>query len=229
MLEKLERVYLGALRIIILITATLALLAAIGGLASLVPTVIQWSGLGASEAPTGGTLGQFISEQKITETSASTADGETGTSEPVTYSDISQAARDIDTYLGKRGSISREEWASSLQRQALNMDDQGFAYAADVRRLTGQLLKSKGKPLSEDKLFELLNWHSERFKQNLASLRASDAEASAVFWIKLGTAGAAFLAFISIIFIFLFVKIERNLRVVQTVNLSGSERRDEDA
>jgi hypothetical protein len=221
-LEKLEHIYLGALRITILIAATVALLASIGGLVSVFPTILEWSGLAQDSEPSGGTLGQFIEEQKITETSPE-AQSEPESSATNTFPDIEQAAAKIKKYLGNRSEMSASYWASSLQSQAVAMDDQGLDYAKDVLRLSEQLQKSKGKPLSEAMVVRLFSWHLERFQADLEARAIAKAEANAAFWIRLGASGAAFLAFVLIVFVFLFVKIERSLRTVSSRQLSERE------
>lgn len=212
-LEKLENIYLGALRVIILIAATIALLASIGGLISVFPTVISWTGFGQEEAPPGGTLGQFIDEQKITDTAAE-LEADVKNSKKIIFPDLAKSASIIKNYLGKSGSIKEDLWASSLQSQAMLMGDQSFDYSKDVLRLSEQLKKSKGKPLSEEKVAQLFSWHGDRYKADLEALALAKTETNAGFWIRLGASGAAFLVFVLIIFVFLFVKIERSLRTV---------------
>lgn len=46
MLAKLESAYLGILRVVILVIATLALIAAVLGIASALPSLLQAGGLG---------------------------------------------------------------------------------------------------------------------------------------------------------------------------------------
>ena len=73
MLLRLETAYLNALRVLILIAATIALLLAGFGLVSAIPPLLRWTGITESDQPSGGTLGEFIDEQKITGTESTTS------------------------------------------------------------------------------------------------------------------------------------------------------------
>jgi len=220
MLAKLERAYLGLLRVVILIAATVALVVAILGAASAVPPLLRWSGITETTKPTGGTLSDFISEQKITET-ASSPTTET-TVEPFILPDITAAAKIIKAYL-KDSTISEKEWRSGLQRLADQVVGHSTEYSESLKDLAEQLKTSKGKPLSEARVTQLIDWHKARFETDVAARAAAEAEGNAKFWVTIGLAGAAFLAFVLIIFVFLFVKIERSLRLVHTTSIHDDE------
>lgn len=220
MLAKLERAYLGLLRVVILIAATVALVVAILGAASAVPPLLRWSGITETTKPTGGTLSDFISEQKITET-ASSPTTETAV-EPFILPDITAAAKIIKAYL-KDSTISEKEWRSGLQRLADQVVGHSTEYAESLKDLAEQLETSKGKPLSEARVTQLIDWHKTRFETDVAARAAAEAEGNAKFWVTIGLAGAAFLAFVLIIFVFLFVKIERSLRLVHTTRIHDDE------
>ncbi|RSV20361.1 hypothetical protein CA236_00130 [Sphingomonas sp. ABOLG] len=219
MLAKLERAYLGLLRVVILVAATIALLVAIIGVATAIPSLLKWSGFTERAEPSGGTLGDFIAEQKITDTTSTT---ETKEAEPFVIPDIKEAAKTIKAYLSTRGDITQNDWERGLQAYADEMPGNGVDYARSVRTLAKELRSSTGKPLSEARVLQLIEWHKTRFQGDVASRAASEAEGNAQFWIKIGFASAAFLGFVLIIFIFLFVKIERSLRVVQTARVNDS-------
>ncbi|MBY8823794.1 hypothetical protein [Sphingomonas colocasiae] len=215
MLAKLEQVYLGILRVVILVAATVALLVAGFGLASAIPPLIRSSGLTETSKPNGGTLAEFIAEQKITET-VSDAPKDV---EAFILPDLKAAAKILHTYLGQRTTTKLTDWEKGLQSFADEMPGHSLTYATSVLDVANQLKISKGKPLSEERVAQLVDWHKNRFEANVSARAASEVEANARFWLTLGGAGAAFLAFVLIIFIFLFVKIERSLRLVHTTSI----------
>ena len=57
-----------------------------------------------------------------------------------------------------------------------------------------------------------MEWNATKFRNDLEMKRLREAQEASEFWVKLAAAGTGFLTFVAIIFIFLFVKIERNLR-----------------
>ena len=82
--------------------------------------------------------------------------------------------------------------------------------------LTTDLNQSRGKLLSWNRGAQLLDWHYGKFRSTVETkkLEAEASKAKAMFGLAIG--GGATLAFLIILFFFLFVKIERNLRVVRT-------------
>lgn len=215
-LDRLERAYLGALRVVILVAATGALIIAALGVLSAVPPLLSSTGIIDHEKPSGGDLRQFIEERKISETTASS----TGVSSEMYVSrDAKSAAFNIVRYLKSATTIKERDWGQNMQRLANDVPGHEAELAASLKDLSGQLIASKGKPLSEARVIELLGWHSEQFKSSVAASLAAEAQANAKFWVTLGGAGAAFLAFILTIFVFLFVKIERSLRIVRTTRV----------
>lgn len=223
MLTKIETFYLAILRVIILVAATLALIGTIIGGIGAVPAVLRMMGV-SHEAPTGGTLGQFIAEQKITETKVTASSDENTAAEGTTaLPDIRAAASTIKAYLRSRGVVEEAAWRKGLQEIADGFAGNAGEYAASVRNLAEQLPKSKGKPLSEERVAQLIDWHKARFEADLSRQAAEEAQSNAQFFVSLGAAGAAFLTFVMIIFIFLFVKIERSLRLVHTMPVRTAE------
>lgn len=213
MLTRLETAYLGLLRVVVLIAATIALLIAALGSISAIPPLLRWSGITETQKPNGGTLRDFIDEQRITETT-SEAPTATETSRLV-LPDVKAAARTIKTYLGRRSATPQSQWESGIQDLADQLPGREAAYGESVRELTSQLLTSKGKALSEARIAQLVDWHKSRFEGEIQRRAATEAEGIARFWLTVASAGGAFLAFILIVFIFLFVRIERSLRLVR--------------
>jgi hypothetical protein len=138
--------------------------------------------------------------------------------------DIDKAASNIETYLGK-DNIDRKVLTTQMQsmadKAAETMPAGDTKYAASLLRLTEELNASKGKKLSVERVVALLKWHAEHFAANVAAEAAKKTEAQQALLMKLGVAGAAFLAFVLVIFVFIFVKIERNLRRLPAVLHSG--------
>ncbi|MBB3348376.1 hypothetical protein [Sphingomonas sp. BK069] len=223
MLTNLENVYLGVLRVVILIAASVALLLTAWGLASSVPQLLRWAGLTETAPPTGGTLREFISERRITDTTAESQDTLTRDMESYVDPSIREAAKAIVTYLGKRGTLTAADLERSLQAEANRLPGEALAYGQGVKSLAMELAASKGRPLTEMRVLELLQWHRERFVADLAARQARETEANAKFWIQVTLAGAAFLGFVLIVFVFLFVKIERSLRLIGTARVKAGE------
>lgn len=126
----------------------------------------------------------------------------------------------LEKYLGK-DEIDRATLGGHLQGWADEFDGQspgrGQDYAASVLQLTKDLRASKGKKLSDNRIGQLLDWHHARFAQSAAAEEMRKTEARAGLMLKVGMAGSAFMAFVLVIFVFLFVKIERNLRAIPDV------------
>ena len=221
MLAKLERAYLGILRVVVLIAATIALVVAALGIIAAAPSLLRMTGIMQSDEATGATLQDFISEQKITDTTD--VSGEQTEQKRSFLAEIEEAARNIRSYLGKRGTITEETWKTALQDNADGFESHEAAYAASVKALSEELTESKGKPLSEARVVQLVEWHKAHFLANLQAAQAGAAADRANFWVTVGAAGGAFLIFILIVFVFLFVKIERSLRVVQTQRVPNGE------
>lgn len=210
MLAKIENIYLSILRVVILVSATLALLVAAFALVSSVPSMLRWVGISQPEKALGGNLREFIAEQKITETKASSS--VEGGDQLAVLPKIAHSAEIIHKYLGDRAQLSERDWRTGLQNVANDFVLDGDAYADSVFRVAKELEASTGAPLSEERVLQLFDWNTERFRDDLEQKRLSEAQEASNFWVKLAVAGTGFLTFVAIIFIFLFVKIERNLR-----------------
>lgn len=220
MLAKMERAYLGLLRVVILIAATIALVVAGIAAISAIPPLLRWTGITETADPNGGTLAEFIDEQKITTTTSSEPTTEsTEEYQPFAFDDIKTASKIVKRYLGKRGTASEADWRTGFQTNANSLEGHGLDYATSVKSLAEQLESSKGKPLSEERVVQLFGWHKTKFEADIIGRASREAEGNAKFWVTIGLAGSAFVAFIMIIFVFLFVRIERNLRLVQTTRV----------
>lgn len=225
MLSRLETAYLGILRVVLLIAATLALLVTVIATISALPAIAQVAGISSGEEPRGGTLRDFVDSKKLSEVISPdyAADGsvEDRAQTFALPDDALEAARNFSRYDGKNGAeqLTQQEWddifRSILQEEVpANLHD---AYSADVLRLSKQLTSSKGKALSDRQLFELLQFHHAQFLENVAAAETQKAADIASSMGKFVLAGGAFLVFVLILFNFIFVKIERNLRKVRHV------------
>jgi len=222
MLARLEGAYLNALRIFILIAATIALLVTCIAFVTSVPFFATQLGISSTPDPRGGDLSQFISEKKLTSTKSDPSEGAT----PETYRvslDLQKAAALMTQYLNKHHKTGAKQadaeiFFSELQSELPYAYQEG--YGASIRRLMTQLSVSKGKPLSEDQVGEMVQWHFQRFKADAAVKEGEAAASGAKAMAAMTVAGGAFLLFIFIVFCFLVVKIERNLRVVHTARVT---------
>jgi len=210
MLVKMENAYLSILRVVILVSATIALIVAAVGLISAAPSMLRWAGIAQPEKASGGSLREFIEEQKITETAVAE---DSDQPQPDLMSPvIRDASSTIFSYLKGTGKLTQKEWATGLQQVSSEFVLDSSDYENSVLRLAEELKSSKGKSLTESKVLNLLDWNTSRFRDDLEIKRMTEAQESSEFLVKLAAAGTGFLAFVAIIFIFLFVKIERNLR-----------------
>jgi hypothetical protein len=219
MLDRLESSYLSLLRVVIIVVATVSLIVAIGFLLMSVISFARSTGV-ANDTATGGSLAEFMEQQKPATPNA--GDGEPAPAGDVALPDIRAAASNLNTYLGKRSKVTTNELVAALQKGANEMGSFDSAYAASLKKLTEDLKVSTGRPLSEDRVLQLVDWHHRNFANSLESQARDEASATNDYWKAAAMAGSAFLGFVLTIFIFLFVKIERNLRLVRTVAVSDT-------
>lgn len=218
MLSRLETLYLGLLRGFILIVATLALVAAALLIVSSVPELLTRVGVTKTESQS-SSLAEFIAEQKPTEGSQ---DAEEVAPQIPVDSAIKDAAQNFHDYLGTRATASVKDWEQGLQGFKNDFSPEvGNDYALSIKRLSEELKTSKGKPLSVKNVGALIDWHKTRFAANRAAEQAERAAADAAFVFKMEAAFAAFVLFAFITFIFLFVRIERNLRFMRVEVQNG--------
>lgn len=219
MLLRLETAYLGILRVVILVIATVALIVAALALASAFPTLIRQLGMSAKNEAVGGKLGEFIAEKKLTVQMEPSTETAPQTTTRYLNVNLISAAKTLYTYLKADIGVTEQELRSGIEKSSetalpvLAIP----AYYKDLKVLTDQLAASKGKRLTTPQVGELVAWHQARFLSDFNAKSASDAQDAAAFYVKIYAAGAAFMFFILVVFTFLFVKIERSLRLVRTV------------
>ncbi|WP_118856362.1 hypothetical protein [Sphingomonas mesophila] len=212
MLDRLEALYLNLLRGFILLLATCALVAALFLGMSAIPSLIER--LGTPKADTSGlTLAKFVSEQKMV--SADLGGEKVDIADVLIAPEVADAAAAIHEYLGKRATVSRKELATILQKSGEQIPlSNRNEYYASTANLATELKASKGKPLSETRVFDMLAWHEQRFTSDWQAKVLEKADADAAFRYRTWAALVAFMTFILVAFVFLFVRMERNTRLV---------------
>jgi hypothetical protein len=216
MLSRLETAYLGLLRIVILIAASLALIVAALGLASAVPPLLRKAGVTGDTTTPHPSLAQFIEEKKVEGTTASDPlkPGDVIPVDP----NVRDAAANLTKYIKTGSLLKQKDWETIITKSGSDTPNNAISqYDESLKALTDQLLQSKGKPLPLARVAEMLQWHQQKFNDEINARAVADSMASAKFYSTMMVAGSAFLFFVLIVFVFLFVKIERSLRVVHTI------------
>lgn len=221
MITKLEELYLNILRYAVVIVAGLSLIVAIASLVfagtSLLPSMFN----GQTEL-SGGNLKEFIDEQKSTAKFESSETNETNEVSNGKYESpfIKEAVNITMKYLEKLEDVhvDRTSMVAAFESQ---LEEIEFAdredYKTSFLSLLKQLDNSKGEPLSVEKLGELIEWHNENFKSEAMNRNFQSTTGEVDSWGWITMAGSAFLVFIMIAFYFLFVRVERHLRLVNVV------------
>lgn len=221
MLEKIESLYLAVVRVIVLVAATLAMVAFVIGLSVSAPMLLEKSGLSTGGAQVkSGDLAEFIKDRRgesaeLSEVQPAPSDD----AKLATTPGIMKAAKLLDGYIDGRlemiGDQSALESILMSKRDDIPLEYQA-RYEKSLTSLFDQLQQSKGTPLKPERLDELIDWHLERFKASAAADKIDRDANVAKALAGAGVAAASLLAFLLIIFFFVFVKIERNLRLVLT-------------
>lgn len=223
MLANIEKAYLGLLRIVILIVASIALLVAGLAGASSLPSLLRQIGV-MGQSSTQPALADFIAAKRAEGSAAVDLPETEETAKSTVPEDITTAARIFHDYTKADGSMTQGNWTDELTGLLGHVPEHHqLAYAASLKRLAEELKASQGKRLSLERVRELLAWHHEQYLTSLEGKATQDVTDRATFMMTLGVAGGAFLVFLLVVFIFLFVKIERSLRLVHTVRVPEGE------
>jgi len=219
MLTRLEVAYLATLRVVLLIAATIALLVTVGAAVTALPALVEMVGIAGHSPTRGGTLREFIESNRITDVEASKEDATEPVEKYPLPDDVAEASKAFARYDSRNGGVQLEQskWDDifrSLLTEKIPFSQQAD-YGADLLRLSRQLERSKGRPLSDERLFQLLDYHLTSFISNAQAQSSANSAGLASSMSKLVLAGGAFLIFVLVLFSFLFVKIERNLRPQQ--------------
>lgn len=221
LLSRIEGFYLSILRVIILTAATIALIVVVLGFVRSAPLIAEQLGMKqADQRTTGGNLSEFITEKRAEGTEVSLPDASDSNPRSIPKS-IKDAVALLASYdkkrLGEDLNIPSAEGVLMERFDAVQSDYQN-TYADEVKGLMQQLTASKGKPLSIEKINELINWHFKKFQQSIEEQTAKRAAENVQAIQAMTVSAVALMAFLLIVFCFIFVKIERNLR---TVRISG--------
>jgi len=217
-LEKIESAYLAAMRVVVLLAATVALVVCVVGATLAAPGLLRQLGFDpdAGKLDAVGLAG-FIQEQKIDQNGA----GEATAASEVTVipGKIASAANLIAGYVKTRShsDIDLQGLQNALmeQRDAVPQEYQA-AFEHSLLGLATELKASTGRALPLERVVQLLDWHHSRFIEEVEAKSAKAVSNAANASVALLMAGAGLIAFILILFFFLFVRIERNLRIVRT-------------
>ena len=217
MLSRIEVAYLGILRVVLLIAASAALVVTIVATAAALPAIGRAVGVAGHQEPRGATLREFIDSKRLTEVqpSGSTDSGTASTQAEPLPPDLATASQNFARYAAKNGDaqITQDQWDEAFRGELDSIPDNlRSAYTADLLQLSEQLQRSKGRPLSNQHLAELIDFHHGKFLTSVEEEKTAEAASAAASMFSLLVAGGAFVIFILILFNFIFVKIERNLR-----------------
>jgi hypothetical protein len=218
MLSKIEVAYLGILRVVLLIAATAALVVTVIATAAALPAIGRAVGVSGHQEARGSSLREFIDSKHLTDVQAGdSTDASTATSSQseTLPPDLVMTSQNFARYAAKNGDaqITQAQWDEAFRGELQTIPDElRSAYAADLLRLSKELERSKGQPLSNQHLAELIDFHHEKFLASAEEAKTAQAASAAASMFSLMVAGGAFVIFILILFNFIFVKIERNLR-----------------
>lgn len=223
MLNKLENIYLAALRVLILILATLAL--AVGAFAFVRSTDFLMDALGLSQPrpPEGSTLQEYITQKRATSVRQERTTATSGETANLPASAVAKAiAKYINAHHKLEVVAAKVEVGLQKLRDEVSVGEQA-AYDTSLLKLVQELSTSKGKPLSVEQIEELIAWHHESFDSDAENLRVERAMKASEGKTNLTAGTIALAGFIGLIFFFIMVKIERNLRFSHR-SASGEER-----
>ncbi|HZV85637.1 MAG TPA: hypothetical protein VFF48_11685 [Brevundimonas sp.] len=226
MLVKLEALYLNILRVVILVLATLLLVGAAIGAVIAAPMLMSSFGGGESNAARmvqNDRLADYLGggRQEPAQAGAPTAEQE----EAARQSDrrIREAAQNLSRYVQAKQGFNPVTAAITgyIQEQADSLPPSLFEkYCDSILALSRDLVArpAAAAPVNVD---ELIPWHHQRFMdaaQQAAerdAVRAMEEAARRGAAVAAGAAAAGlFMMFLLLVFVFVLVKIERNLRLL---------------
>jgi hypothetical protein len=172
-------------------------------------------GLRGHERIHGGSLADFVAINRLSEVQTYEDAGEANEVVPLPE-DVAEASKNFSRYdVRNGGNVSEQSKWDELFRSILRdkvaaglQDD----YGQDLLKLSNQLARSKGTPLSDERVFQLIEYHVDGFLASAQAQQDARSTRLAASMSKLVLAGAAFVIFVLVLFSFIFVKIERNLR-----------------
>jgi hypothetical protein len=219
MLERIEGFYLACLRVVVLVAATVALAVFVWACSQSLPSIAGELGFHTSGSAAPPSLADYIQEQQPTGTP--TTAGLSAETVAAVPPKTAEAARLLTHYLTTRHSlVDTSHLTEVLVSDRSQVDeDRRPLYDSSLVALMQQLDLSKGAPLDTDHINGLLNWHLAKFTEAAEAEKLRKAEAAAKASASMMVGAAALVSFLLIIFFFIFVKIERNLRLVRTIEV----------
>lgn len=236
MLNRLEGLYLNILRVVIIVLATVLLVAATIGLVIAGPMLLSSFGgeTNAERLVSGDNLQTYLGNGSGAQSGASSAMDTAEVEQRAAEADrrYREAATNIARYMKAKAGVEIVEPAVTDYLQGKG--DQlpmglGDKYADSVLGLSQDLVRSPATTPLVD-VDQLIEWHHARFAQAADEAAQRDALKQAEAMQRRITAVAAatgavvlFGMFLLMVFVFVLVKIERNLRLVPVLLDSRSD------
>ena len=228
-LDKLEGFYLYILRVTILVLATVMLVVSVMAVINAAPKLMpSFGSADARKLVQGTTLKDFRDEQQSQTPSAPSDDA---TPPAQTDNKIDSRIVAAATNLVAWGTKTGSNFQLAPVERVLDRNQKGLAdnlqgdYADSLVRFSQDILSS-GR--AGDDVNILINWHLEKFTAAQTKAAEADQARAAKTAIErqeammmAAAAAVAFLTFLILLFVFVLVKIERNLRVVAVRSVGG--------
>lgn len=223
MLSKLENLYLDALRIAMLAIATLALV--VFGLNAINFTTSM--GALSPQPPTPLSNGTVTLEQFLQSTQSGQSPVQNGAAQTVALPHPLHEAAEHVTEIYRR--VSCEGNCYGTDREVLTSTENHLEtfkagldpayqeqYERSILAFTTALADYRGRPLNVDSIGDAIAFHNTTFLERVHDKEFAATEQHARAVQTLTIAALSFATFLAILFFFVVVKIERNLRVVKT-------------
>jgi len=239
MLNKLESLYLNILRVVILVLATVLLVAAVIGAVVAGPMLLSSFGGGDANAA------RLVHNDRLGDYLGRGSEGGRGTTDATETAQIEEAARQSDRRIRQAAAnITRYVETKQgfrpvtaavtgyIQERADSLPPSLFdRYADSILKLSTDLVAAPNTAAPVD-VDPLIDWHFGQFSSAAEEAQRRDATRAMEDAARRGTAmmaGAAavsfFMMFLLMVFVFVLVKIERNLRRLPVLVEQGGEKR----
>lgn len=237
MLNRLEALYLNILRVVILVLATVLLVVAVIGAVVAGPMLLSSFGGGETDA------GRIVRDDRLRDYLGQGSGGR-GTADAEETAQIEEAARESDRRIRNAASnITRYVESKQgfrpvtaavtgyIQERADSLPASLFdRYADSILKLSTDLIAAPNTAAPVD-VDRLIDWHFGQFAaaveeaQQRDAMRAmEEAERRATAMAAGAAAVSFFMMFLLMVFVFVLVKIERNLRRIPVLVEQASEK-----